>query len=113
MGAPEEVIWMARKVGGSHRGTINISGGYFSVRDGQITEGEIEMDMHSIEVTDIEDPEDKLKLEKHLRSADFFNAEEYPNAKLIIGNVTGYGQERLLHGAMMIKGITNETINDL
>lgn len=113
MGAPEEVIWMARKVGGSHRGTINISGGYFSVRDGQITEGEIEMDMHSIEVTDIEDPEDKLKLEKHLRSADFFNAEEYPNAKLIIGNVTGYGQERLLHGAMMIKGITNEIKLDL
>ena len=108
MGGSEEIVWTARKVGGSHNGSLRISSGHISVRDGQIVEGEIEMDMNSITVDDIKDAEDRKKLENHLRGKDFFNVEQYPKAILSIEKVVGNGKERLLRGAMTIKGITNE-----
>jgi polyisoprenoid-binding protein YceI len=43
--------------------------------------------MTSIVVEDIEDEEMNQKLTNHLKSTDFFNAEEYPQAEFVITNV--------------------------
>lgn len=70
--------WKATKVGGGHEGIVKIKSGNFSTDGTQIVSGDFVVDMSTIEVTDTE----SKKLERHLRSQDFFYIEKYPEAKL-------------------------------
>ena len=49
------VNWTGKKVLGLHTGGINIASGYIEITDNNIVGGEVQMDMTSIVVTDIED----------------------------------------------------------
>lgn len=80
------IEWEGEKVTGSHEGTINLKGGYFTMENGELKGGEFVMDMTSITVTDLEG-EDKGKLEGHLKSDDFFGVNNHPTAKLVITSV--------------------------
>ena len=84
------VHWVGSKlVGSGHNGTIKIKSGAINVNtDNQISGGEFVIDMLSIANDDITVAEDKAKLEGHLKSADFFEVEKYPEAKFIITSVT-------------------------
>lgn len=81
------VAWEGYKPTGKHNGEIEISSGELEVKDGKLTGGEFIIDMQSIVVLDLEDPDRNAKLLGHLKSADFFEAETYPTAKFVITEV--------------------------
>ena len=76
---PSTVNWTANNPTSTHVGTINVSKGSLELKAGKITSATFEIDMKSILSTDLKS-DDKEKLEGHLKSADFFEADKYPTA---------------------------------
>ncbi|MCF8302111.1 MAG: YceI family protein [Bacteroidales bacterium] len=74
------INWEGSKPGGSHQGTIDVKEGSFKVKEDEIVGGRFVIDMTSIKDNDIKNPEDRAKLENHLKSSDFFHVEKYPTA---------------------------------
>jgi polyisoprenoid-binding protein YceI len=101
------IVWEGKKVTGAHNGNISIKEGSFVVYDGTITAGDFIIDMNSITCNDISDPKTNEKLVGHLKSEDFFNSEEFPEAHLAIemGKHTEMNNHKLT-GKITIKGIT-------
>jgi polyisoprenoid-binding protein YceI len=78
------IKWTAtKKDGSSHSGIIPSKQGKFLVENGVITKGVVSFDMNGFEVTDI-DGESKEDFDKHLKSDDFFDVENYPISRLVI-----------------------------
>jgi polyisoprenoid-binding protein YceI len=100
-----QIIWKGKKILGSQTGTINLKEGYLEMEDDLLTGGKFVVDMTSITVTDLEG-EYKGKLERHLKSDDFFGIENHPTATLIINKATKKGNTYDLSGDITIKGIT-------
>lgn len=103
------IEWKGGKVlGGSHNGTIALSSGEVSVRDGEVEAGSFTLDMDSIVVLDIEDEEKRGWLEGHLKGAtdenrdDFFNVMNFPDGKFEITDVAN-GE---IKGNLTLKGVT-------
>jgi polyisoprenoid-binding protein YceI len=106
--------WHAKKVTGEHMGTANISGGNIIVEKGIITGGTIEVDMTSINVTDLEG-EYKGKLEGHLKSDDFFSTEKSPKSTLVIKKIepikgSKTAENYTVTADLTVKGITREIV---
>lgn len=78
------IMWEGYKPTGKHDGTIRITDGSLQVTNGNLTGGEFTVDMNSIVVLDLTDPEKNAQLKGHLESADFFEIETYPTAKFVI-----------------------------
>jgi len=107
------ILWKGKKViGSSHSGTIDLKEGYFEIEDDLFVGGEFVIDMKSIAVTDLENENYKLKLEKHLKNSDFFDVNKFPTATLIINGVGQLTKERNyeVHGTLTIKGISNPIV---
>ncbi|NND35366.1 MAG: YceI family protein [Saprospiraceae bacterium] len=102
------VTWTGKKVTGKHTGTINLKAGSLTMSDGKLTGGTFVMDMTSITNLDMAGKDGAAKLEGHLKSADFFNAEEHPTATLVITDVVHRGTEGSykIVGDLTIKDIT-------
>jgi len=81
------VLWQGWKPTGTHNGTIQISSGIFNLKDGLLTGGEFVINMNSIIDLDLEDADMNAKLVGHLKSADFFETEKYPESKFVITGV--------------------------
>ncbi|HRP90034.1 MAG TPA: YceI family protein [Edaphocola sp.] len=88
--ADSKVDWTGRKVSATHHGDIKIKSGSLTVDGDQLTGGKIVIDMHSMNNLD-QQGEWKGKLEGHLKSEDFFNTAQFPDATLEITKVTGKG----------------------
>lgn len=101
------VKWIGKKVGGEHSGTITIKEGHLQVENSKITGGKVKIDMNSIKVTDITDPDMNAKLLGHLKSDDFFGVATYQSAELEINNVKSNGVNHNFTGDLTIKGITH------
>lgn len=104
--------WFAEKVTGKHNGTIKLSGGQISNDHGNFT-GTFDIDMSTIENKDVESPEYKAKLEKHLKSEDFFDAVKYPVSKFVMTSVNPLAEAKdgfthSVKGMLTIKDKTNE-----
>ena len=84
--ANSNIAWKAEKPTGTHLGTIAIAGGSLNFRCRQLSGGSVNIDMRSINVTDLSSP-DKQKLENNLRGDNFFDTEKYPQARLDIVSV--------------------------
>lgn len=98
--ATESVIeWTGYKPTGKHIGTIMLESGVFTVNDGKLESGTFMINMSSLK-----DSEGNARLEGHLKSADFFEVEKYPNAAF---EVTGY---EMVDGKAMLSG--NLTMKD-
>ncbi|GAO29746.1 YceI family protein [Geofilum rubicundum] len=82
--AKSSIEWTGKKIGGQHNGDIKFISGHLNSEGRAYTSGEFIVDMTSIVVEDIEDPETNAKLEGHLKSDDFFGVATYPTAKLVI-----------------------------
>lgn len=78
------IEWEGYKPTGTHHGTISISNGKLEAKDGALVGGEFTIDMNSIIVEDLTDPDKNAKLLGHLKSADFFEAETWPTSKFVI-----------------------------
>jgi len=100
-----QIIWKGKKILGSHTGTISIKEGYLEMEDDLLTGGIFVVDMTSITVREMEENY-KLKLERHLKSDDFFGIKDHPTATLIINKATKEGNTYDISGDITIKGIT-------
>lgn len=99
------VTWKGYKVLGSHTGTINLKTGNLQMQDGALVGGSFDIDMTSINCTDLTG-EYKGKLEGHLKSDDFFGVANFPTATFKITDVVSRGTD----GAYKITG--NLTIKE-
>jgi len=101
MANPDESVieWTGHKPTGKHNGTIKIESGVFTVNDGKLESGSFIIDMNSIK-----ENKNNTRLEGHLKSADFFEVEKFPNAAF---EVTGY---EMVDGKAMLSG--NLTMKD-
>lgn len=88
---PEESIveWEGTKITGRHNGTVEVESGEIVIEDGYFAGGSAVIDMSTITVLDIEDPDTNQKLVDHLKSDDFFGVAEHPTATLEIDTVSG------------------------
>lgn len=102
-----QVVWKGYKVTGSHEGTILLKSGSLSFEKNVLIGGEFEIDMTTINTTDL-DGEYKGKLEGHLKSDDFFGVENFPSATLVFTSVAPKGENLYnVTGDLTIKGKTN------
>ncbi|CAG4990023.1 Protein YceI [Dyadobacter sp. CECT 9275] len=103
------VVWNAKKVTGTHAGTVPISSGSLIVNKTKLKGGTFVMDLKSLTVTDLKDADSNGKLTNHLKSDDFFSVEKHPQAKLVVTSVTPTGGDTYdVTGDLTIKGITNQ-----
>lgn len=102
------IEWKGFKPTGSHYGTIAIKDGELSVSDDSIESGNFTIDMTSIDVNDIpEEEEDNAKLTGHLKSADFFDVEAYPNSSFEVTGIKTVDGKTMLSGNLTMKETTN------
>lgn len=66
-----KITWLAKKVTGQHTGMIKVKSGSLKMNKGALSGGSFEIDMNSIECTDLQG-EYAGKLVGHLKSDDFF-----------------------------------------
>lgn len=101
--------WFGEKVTGKHNGIIKVSNGEVKNDHGSLT-GWVEIDMNTIENTDMADAGYREKLVGHLKSADFFDVEKFPKSKFIISSVTPLAEKKEGIYTHTVKG--NLTIKD-
>jgi len=103
--AKSQLNWLGKKkiVSDEHKGTIKIKDGNVTLtKAGKLQKAEVVVDMNSIVVTDISDPDWNKKFVGHMQSDDFFNTAKFPTAKIVIENVKG----NKATGKLTIKGKT-------
>ncbi|MFA5618870.1 MAG: YceI family protein [Weeksellaceae bacterium] len=72
-----------------HYGVIKLKEGQLHVKDGVLESGIFISDQTSFESHDMnDDPDSKADFDGHMKSPDFLNVEEYPEAKFEISKVT-------------------------
>jgi len=104
--------WTGKKLGGEHFGTLQISKGELIVEGDQLTGGNFTIDMNTIKVEDLTDPDKNKDLTDHLFSEDFFNVANHPEATFAITGVEALaaadeaGNTHTISGNLTIKGIT-------
>lgn len=103
-----KINWKGFKPSGSHYGTIDLANGNFVVKNDKISGGEFTIDMHSIVDLDMPaDNENNAKLVGHLKSADFFDVEKYPNGSFQIKDTENIDGKTLINGELTLKDITH------
>lgn len=102
------VNWTGKKVLGLHTGSINVAEGYIEIKDSQLTGGEVQIDMTSIVITDIEDKKTSREFLDHLQSDDFFAVDKFKTAKLVVtgSSKTDTGKFKI-EGTLAIKDISH------
>ena len=98
------IAWIGTKPTGKHNGTIAIESGVITVNNGNIESGSFLIDMNSI--VDLDMPVDSKgngRLVGHLKSADFFDVEKFPNAAFEITGVSEQEGKTMLSGNLTMK----------
>nr|BFD59621.1 YceI family protein [Bdellovibrio sp. CKG001]BFD63000.1 YceI family protein [Bdellovibrio sp. HM001] len=82
------VAWKGtKKMGDAHVGGISVKEGEVTVNKGQLTAGNVVVDMTTITNSDVKDPGYNKKLVGHLSTEDFFNAGKFPTSTFKITSV--------------------------
>lgn len=107
--AQSQLTWKAYKVTGEHQGTVALKSGNLQYEDGKLLGGSFIIDMNTITDTDMSGKM-KAKLERHLKSPDFFDVEKYPTASFVITRVIPRGTpgDYKIVGNLTIKNHTKE-----
>lgn len=106
------VAWVGSKPAGKHNGTIAVSEGEISVKDGVIVGGKFGIDMNTITVLDLTEADGKLDLEGHLKGLTkenedhFFNVTKYPTASFEITSISTENAVTTVNGNLTMKDIT-------
>lgn len=101
------VNWTGKKVLGLHTGTIQIKNGFLSFENDEIIDGEIDIDMTSIVITDIADKAIYKEFFDHLNHDDFFSVNQFKTASLKINNGQKENTHYIISGDLTIKDITH------
>lgn len=104
--AESTVEWTGRKVSGQHHGTVDITSGTLLVDGDQLVGGNFVIDLNTITNLDMEG-EYKEKLEGHLKSEDFFDVTNHPEATFEITGISASSEA----GVFVVSG--NLTIRDV
>ena len=105
--AKSTINWTGKKVTGQHSGTINIKDGVLVFMKNKLKGGTINVDMTSINTTDLKKGEGKEDLDGHLKADDFFGTAKYPNAKIDFKLISDNGNGSYSISAdMTIKDVT-------
>ncbi len=78
------VQWLGKKTTGQHSGEVDLQSGSLTVQNNIPVGGEFVLNMNSISVTDIKDPESNKDLVEHLKNEDFFSVAAFPTSALVI-----------------------------
>ncbi|VAW21703.1 hypothetical protein MNBD_BACTEROID04-1181 [hydrothermal vent metagenome] len=97
------INWKGYKPTGSHHGTINLESGELKMKNGKITGGSFIANMSTIK-----DAGGSTKLERHLKSDDFFDVAAFSTCKFEITGSEIIDGKTVLTGDMTIKGITKQ-----
>ena len=90
-----KVTWIGSKPAGKHFGTINFKEGHLAFENGIVSGGKAIIDLNTILATDlIDDTEKHDRLVNHLKSDDFFDVDNYPEAIFEIIEVNEYDPEQ-------------------
>ncbi len=103
------VEWKGFKPTGQHNGTLAIKSGTLFMKENIPVGGDFVIDMQSLKVLDIQDPEYNGKLTGHLRSADFFDVDNHQEAKFVITQIVQSEANKPTYtftGNLTLKGIT-------
>ena len=104
------VKWTGYKVTGQHEGTISLKKGELEFDgDSNLIGGVFDMDMTSINTTDL-DGGSKDRLDSHLKNDDFFSVNKYNTANLVFTKIMlskNNNENYLVDADLTIKGITN------
>ncbi len=102
------VKWEGSKVvKGLHTGTISVKSGSLTFKDGELLTGDLVIDMTSLSNTDLKGAM-KEKLEKHLKSDDFFGVEKFPESRFELSSVSSLGNSGFTaSGKLTIKSNTH------
>ena len=107
------INWLAKKVTGEHSGTVNLKEGALVFKGDKLAGGNFTVDMTSLTATDLTG-EYQTKLNKHLKSDDFFGTEKFSTATLVFKTI---GAKRnnvyTVTADLTIKGITNPVTFDI
>lgn len=106
--AKSQINWFATKIiSNAHPGLIDIKSGQLILDSGVLTGGEFVIDMNTMR-----DIDQTAGLIKHIKSADFFDVEKYPEAKFTItkavlqGNHQNGSASYAINGDLTIKDTT-------
>ncbi len=104
--AASKVEWIGTKVTGKHNGTINLKSGSVFVKDGAVVAGKFVADMASLDDKDLSG-EYHDKLNKHLKSDEFFDVEKFPEGVFEISSVETSPNGATVKGNLTLKGVTH------
>ncbi len=106
-----KMLWTGKQITGQHHGGVNVSSGTVAWGEHGLKKAEVVIDMASISNLDME-REYAAKLERHLKSSDFFHTSQYKTASFkttavekIQGAEAGAPNYNVT-GDLTIKGIT-------
>ncbi len=111
-----KIVYVGKKVTGEHTGTLTLKNGTLTLKGDEITAGELVADMNSLTSTDITDKDYNAKYVSHMKSADFFNTEKFPESKLVIKSSKKTDKGMLVQGELTMLGVTKPVsfvVNDL
>lgn len=105
------VQWTGRNLLNRHYGTIGLKSGKITVENGELVGGRIVIDMNAMSCQDLEgDMHDGLI--GHLKSADFFETDTYPEAVFEVvsskqvPNAAAGSQNLIIDAKLTMKGVT-------
>lgn len=104
------IEWVGKKPTGQHSGTIQVSQGSITAKNGDLESGSFTIDMTSITVTDLEG-DDKAGLEGHLKGLGegtedhFFNIAKFPTATFEVTGISKKEGKVYVEGNLTVKGI--------
>jgi polyisoprenoid-binding protein YceI len=103
------INWVGKKVTGKHNGRVWLKTGSVDLDKNTIKGGDFVIDMASIKVDDLKDPDYNGKLTGHLKSDDFFGVAAHPTSTFKITSVKPLKKDGNTHeitGDLTIKNIT-------
>jgi polyisoprenoid-binding protein YceI len=105
-----ELHWTGTKPTGQHNGTVKIKEGTIKMNDQGIQNATVVFDMTQIVNKDLEKENMKKKLEDHLKSKDFFDVKNHPEARFELTNASKLEKEseftHKISGNLTIKDIS-------
>lgn len=104
--AASVLTWKGTKPTGAHDGVVSLKSGGMLIENGTLTQGEFVIDMATIVNNDMAGSEGAGKLEGHLKSADFFDVENFPTSKFVITSVNETEGKLSVTGNLTIKDVT-------
>lgn len=103
-----KIEWTGKKLTGEHYGEIKLASGELIFSKQKLSEGSFEMDMASINCTDITDVKSNKRLVDHLKSEDFFSVKRYPLSRFTLTSVNCKSDNECdITGDLTIKEKTN------